>query len=380
MNPTPQASRLTPRTILIMAAGTGGHIYPGLAIARELQARGWSVHWMGTPSGMENTLVAKAGIPLTQVRISGVRGKGPMAWAVLPLRILTAFWQSTVAIFRIRPDVVLSMGGYVAFPGGMMAALWGKPLVVHEPGGVAGITNRLLAPVADRIVVGMEGAFARRVGARWANALPKPKRVDWLGTPVREDITRIPPPAERMGARDGKLRLLVVGGSLGAQTLNDLVLAALAAMRPEERPEVVHQAGQKLYDGLRAAYDQAGVAAEVLPFVDDMAARYAWCDILICRAGAITVAEIAAAGVAAMLFPLPWFVADEQSANADFLAGRGAGLAMKQLETTPAQLADVLRGLDRPKLIDMANRARALGKPDATRRCADLCEELARAA
>ena len=371
---------MTSRTLLIMAAGTGGHIYPGLAIARELQARGWSVHWMGTPTGMENRLVAQAGIPLTQVRITGVRGKGLLAWAVLPLRVLTAFWQSTRAIFAIRPDVVLSMGGYVAFPGGMMAALWGKPLVVHEPGAVAGLTNRLLAPVADRVVVGMEGAFERRVAQRWANALPKPKRVAWLGTPVREDITALAPPAQRFAGRAGPLRLLVVGGSLGAQTMNDLVLAALAALAPQERPQVVHQSGEKLFDGLRAAYDQAGVAAEVLPFVTDMAARYAWCDVLVCRSGAITVAEISAAGVAAILFPLPWFVADEQAANAAFLADRGAGIALKQLETTPAELAGVLRGLDRAKLADMASRARTLGKPDATRRCADLCQELAHAA
>jgi UDP-N-acetylglucosamine--N-acetylmuramyl-(pentapeptide) pyrophosphoryl-undecaprenol N-acetylglucosamine transferase len=371
---------MTARTILIMAAGTGGHIYPGLAIARELQSRGWSVHWMGTPGGMENKLVADAGIPLTQVRITGVRGKGMLAWAVLPARILTAFWQSTRAIFALRPDVVLSMGGYVAFPGGMMAALWRRPLVVHEPGAVAGLTNRLLAPVADRVVVGMDGAFARPVAQRWANALPKPKRTDWLGTPVREEIAALPPPADRLAGRAGKLRLLVVGGSLGAQTMNDLVLAALAAMTPAERPDVVHQSGQKLHDALRAGYERAGVAGEVRPFIEDMAARYAWCDVLICRAGAITVAEIAAAGIAAILFPLPWFVADEQAANAAFLADRGAGIALKQLETTPEQLATVLRGLDRSRLVDIATRARALGKPDATRRCADLCQELAHAA
>jgi UDP-N-acetylglucosamine--N-acetylmuramyl-(pentapeptide) pyrophosphoryl-undecaprenol N-acetylglucosamine transferase len=371
---------MSARTILIMAAGSGGHIFPGLAIARELQARGWSVHWMGTPTGMENRLVAQAGIPLTQVRMTGVRGKGLLAWAVLPLRVLRAFWQSTRAIFRIRPDVVLSMGGYVAFPGGMMAALYKVPLIVHEPGAIAGITNRVLAPVADRVVVGMEGAFARPVSQRWANALPKPRRTEWLGTPVREEIAAIAPPVERLGERTGRLRLLVVGGSLGAQTLNDLVLAALAALPAEGRPEVVHQSGEKLYDGLRAAYDKAGVAGEVLPFVNDMAARYAWCDVMICRSGAITVAEISAAGIAAILFPLPWFVADEQAANAAFLADRGAGIALKQLETTPAQLADVLRGLDRAKLADMASRARALGRPDATRRCADLCQELAHAA
>ncbi len=368
------------RTILIMAAGSGGHIFPGLAIASELAARGWKIHWMGTPTGMENRLVAQAGYPMTRVNMSGVRGKGALAWLVLPLRILVAFWQASAAIFRIRPDVVLSMGGYVAFPGGMMAALWGKPLVVHEPGAVAGITNRVLAPVADRVIVGMEGAFERKVAQKWANALPKPKRVEWLGTPVREEITAIAPPAERFAARSARLRLLVVGGSLGAQTMSDLVLAALAAMAPAERPEVVHQSGEKLFEGLRGAYAQAGVEGEVVPFIADMASRYAWCDLLICRSGAITVAEITAAGIAAILFPLPWFVADEQAANAAFLAEQGAGIAMQQLETQPAALAEALRSLDRHRLLDMARKARSLGKPDATRRCAELCVEIAHAA
>ena len=371
---------MSARTILIMAAGTGGHVFPGLAIAAELRARGWNIHWMGTRTGMENKLVAQAGIPLTQVDITGVRGKGAAAWIFLPLRILVAFWQSSVAIFRIRPDVVLSMGGYVAFPGGMMAALWRKPLVVHDPGAVAGIANRVLAPVADRVVVGMEGSFARRVSAAWANALPRPAKVLWLGTPVRREIAEVPHPDRRYATRTGKLRLLVVGGSLGAQTMNDLVLAALAAMPPEARPEVVHQAGEKLYAGLREAYAKQGVQAEVVPFIDDMAARYSWCDVLVCRSGAITVAEISAAGVAAILFPLPWFVADEQAANAAFLADRGAGIAMKQLETQPKDLAELLRGLDRTRLAELARKARALGKPDATQRCADLCMELAHAA
>lgn len=367
------------RTVLIMAAGSGGHIFPGIAIARELAARGWSVHWMGTPTGMENRLVAEAGYPLTQVNMSGIRGKGLVAYFTLPLRILRGFWQAWRALGRIRPDVVLSMGGYVAFPGGMMAALRGTPLVVHEPGAVAGITNRVLAPVADSVIVGMEGAFERKVASRWANALPKPRRVEWLGTPVREEIRAVAEPEARYAGRDGRLRLLVVGGSLGAQTMNDLVLAAVASMAPAERPQVVHQAGEKLYEGLAAGYARAGVDAEVLPFVRDMAARYAWCDVLVCRSGAITVAEIGAAGVAAILFPLPWFVADEQAANADFLASRGAGIALKQLETKPQQLAELLRGLDRTRLAEMARNARALGKPEATRRCADTCVELAHA-
>jgi UDP-N-acetylglucosamine--N-acetylmuramyl-(pentapeptide) pyrophosphoryl-undecaprenol N-acetylglucosamine transferase len=234
--------------------------------------------------------------------------------------------------------------------------------------------------MAERVIVGMEGAFDRKVAQKWANALPKPRRVDCLGTPVREEIAAIAPPDARYAGRAGRLRLLVVGGSLGAQTMNDLVLAALAAIPPGERPEVVHQAGTRLFEGLREAYAKAGVEGEVLPFVDDMAARYAWCDILICRSGAITVAEIGVAGVASILFPLPWFVADEQAANANFLAERGAGVALRQLETKPAELAQLLRGLDRDRLAAMARNARALGKPDATKRCAELCMELAHAA
>jgi UDP-N-acetylglucosamine--N-acetylmuramyl-(pentapeptide) pyrophosphoryl-undecaprenol N-acetylglucosamine transferase len=368
------------RTILIMAAGTGGHIFPGLAIARELQARHWKIHWMGTPAGMENKLVARAGYPMTHVSMTGVRSKGLVAWFLLPLKILVGFWQATRAIFRIRPDVVLSMGGYVAFPGGMMAVLWGKPLVVHEPGAVAGLTSRALALVADRVIVGIEGAFDRKVKGNLASHLPKPKRVEWLGTPVRSEIAAIEAPQARYAKRDGKLRLLVVGGSLGAQTLNDLVLAALKTLPENERPEVVHQAGEKHYEGLRAAYDSAGVAAEVVAFVDDMAARYAWCDVLVCRAGAITIAEVTAAGVAAILFPLPWFVHDEQLANAQSLSTKNAGIALEQLETSPMHLARLIASFTREGLADVAGRARSLGKPDATARCADVCQELAHAA
>jgi len=365
------------RTILIMAAGTGGHIFPGLAIGKELSSRGWNVHWLGTPAGMENQLVARAGYPMSTVSMTGVRSKGAVAWFLLPLKLLVAFWQATRVMFRVRPDVVLSMGGYVAFPGGMMAVLWNKPLVVHEPGAVAGLTSRALALVADRVIVGMEGAFERAVKGNLASKLPKPRNPSWLGTPVREEIAGLTEPEARYAQHSGKLRLLVVGGSLGAQTLNDLVLAALKAMPPESRPEVVHQAGEKHYEGLRAAYEAAGVNAEVVPFVDDMAARYAWCDVLVCRAGAITVAEVSAAGVAAILFPLPWFVQDEQAANAHFLASRNAGLSLAQLETSPAHLATVLASLTRDGLLDMARRARALGKRDATARCADLCVEAA---
>ena len=368
------------RTILIMAAGTGGHIFPGLAIAKDLVARGWTVHWMGTPSGMENRLVAEAGYPMVRVHMTGVRGKGPVAWLVLPVRLAIAFWQATLAIFRIRPDVVLSLGGYVALPGGLMAAFWRRPLVVHEPGAVAGLANRVLAPLADRVIIGMEGSFVRPAAQRWARWLPRPRKPLWLGTPVRTEIAQVAEPAARYAQHDGALRLLVVGGSLGAQTMNDLVLAALAAMPESARPRVVHQAGEKLHAGLVQAYVRAGVEGEVVPLIADMAARYAWCDVLVCRSGAITVAEITAAGIAAILFPLPWFVGDEQAANAAYLADRGAGVAMRQLETTPASLAAYLARITRGELAAMARRARELGHRDATRACADTCEELARAA
>lgn len=371
---------MTNRTILIMAAGTGGHIMPGLAIAKELVARGWKIVWMGTPTGMENQLVAEAGYPIVRVNMSGVRSKGALAWLLLPFRLLVASWQSTVAIFRVRPDVVLSMGGYVAFPGGMMAALWGKPLVVHEPGATAGLTNRALALVADRVIVGMEGAFDAPAPNAVAARLPKPKNVLWLGTPVRAEIAAIAEPNVRFRSREGRLRLFIVGGSLGAQSMNDLIVAALAGMEATGRPEVVHQSGERLFDALKASYASASVDAQVLPFIHDMDARYAWCDVMISRSGAITVAEIAVAGVAAILFPLPWFVADEQAGNARWLESRGAAVILDQLKTTPAQLADVLRGLTRERLADLARRARALARPEATARCADLCEELARAA
>jgi UDP-N-acetylglucosamine--N-acetylmuramyl-(pentapeptide) pyrophosphoryl-undecaprenol N-acetylglucosamine transferase len=365
------------RTILIMAAGTGGHIFPGLAIAKELVSRGWKVVWMGTPAGMEGRLVAQAGYPMEKVSITGVRGKGALAWLALPVKLLVAFWQSTSILFRVRPDVVLSMGGYVAFPGGMMAALWGRPLVVHEPGATAGLTNRALALVADRVVVGMEGAYEARTGHAVGDRIPRPRKVEWLGTPVREEIARVPDPDTRYAGRTGPIRLLVVGGSLGAQTLNELIVAALAAMPEAARPEVVHQAGERNYADLGKRYRDAGVKAEVVAFIDDMAERYSWCDVLIARSGAITVAEVGVAGVAAILFPLPWFVADEQAGNARFLESRGAAIRLAQLETTPASLAALLAGLTREKLAALAAAARSLGKADATRRCADLCEAMA---
>ena len=367
----------TKKTALIMAAGTGGHIYPGLAIAEVLVARGWAIVWLATPAGMEHKLVGKVGYPIEVVQMSGVRSKGIVAWALLPLVLLRAFWQSLKVIRRVKPDVLISMGGYIAFPGGMMGVLCGKPLVVHEPGAHAGLTNRVLALIADRVLVGFPKTFAQPPKNALAKLLPQPKKVEWLGTPVRADIAAIAEPATRMANRNGPIRLLIVGGSLGAKTLNDLVVAALATLDPVERPEVIHQSGEKNYDELVAAYRAAKVNATVLPFIDDMAAKYAWCDVMLCRAGAITVAELAAAGIASVLVPLPYFVAEEQDANARFLADAGAGMLVKQLETTPQSLAAHLKNFTREKLLGMATISRALGKPDATIACANACMEMA---
>jgi UDP-N-acetylglucosamine--N-acetylmuramyl-(pentapeptide) pyrophosphoryl-undecaprenol N-acetylglucosamine transferase len=369
------------RTALIMAAGTGGHVYPGLAIAEVLIARGWGVAWLATPAGMEHKLIAKSSIggqiAVEVVQMSGVRSKGLLAWALLPIVLLRAFWQSLGVIRRVKPDVVISMGGYIAFPGGMMGVLCGKPLVVHEPGAHAGLTNRVLALIADRVLVGFPRAFEQAPKNALAKLLPIPRKVEWLGTPVRGEITAVAEPALRYAGRNGPVRLLVVGGSLGAKTLNDLVVAALATLPRELRPEVIHQAGEKNYAELAGAYRRADVEATVLPFIDDMAQKYAWCDLMLCRAGAITVAELAAAGVASLLVPLPFFVAEEQDANARFLADAGAGVLVKQLESTPQTLAAQLRNLSREKLLAMATIARSLGKPNATARCADACMELA---
>lgn len=361
------------KTLLVMAAGTGGHVYPGLSIAGELAAQGWRIVWLGTPEGIENTLVAKAGYPLEQIRFGGLRGKGVLRWALLPFSLLRAFWQCWRVMLRVKPDVALGMGGYVTFPGGMMAVLYGAPLVIHESNAVAGLANRVLTLIADRVLVGFPDAYNKPIRNALPKMLPKPSNVQWLGNPVRADIAAVPAPAERYAGRSGPLRLLVVGGSLGAQGMNKLVVDALAAMAEPTRPQVVHQSGAKLFDELKAHYTEKSVAGEVLPYLDDMAARYAWCDVIVCRAGAMTVAEVAAAGVAAIFIPLPYAVEDEQTHNAAFLADLGAARIAQQKETSPQQLAALLASLTRDALQAMAEKARALGKPDATAQCAAVC-------
>jgi len=362
-----------------MAGGTGGHVMPALAVAAEMNARGWGVVWLGTQAGIEARLVPAAGYEIEWVSVSGVRGKGLVKALLLPVALLMAFYQALRALLRRRPDVVLGMGGYAAFPGGMMAVLLGRPLVIHEQNSVAGLTNRVLALLADRVLAGFPDAFSRATGNRLAAWIPSPKaaRVEWVGNPVRRDIAAVPPPAERFADRAGPLRLLVVGGSQGAQALNDTVPAALAALAAAERPEVVHQAGERHIEALRARYAALAVQAQPMAFIDDMASRYAWCDLLVCRAGALTVAEIAAAGVASILVPFPAAVDDHQTGNARFLADAGAAWLMPQGELTAERLAERLTGLTRAVLQKMAEKARALARPEATRWVADRCVECA---
>ena len=350
------------RTIMIMAGGTGGHVFPGLAVADFLRESGWRVVWLGARSGMEANLVPKRGYEMAWVSFSGLRGKGPVAFLLLPLRLLLAFWQSARAIFAHRPDVVLGMGGYISFPGGMMAALLGKPLVVHEQNSIAGLANKVLAGVADRVLCAFPGAL---------------ERATLTGNPVRPDIAAITAPERRYAQRSGPLRVLVVGGSLGAKALNDVVPRALALLTGE-KPLVTHQSGAQHVESLRQAYSSAGVQAATPAFVEDMAAAYAEADLVVCRAGAITVAEIAAAGVASVLVPYPHAVDDHQTANARFLADAGAAVLLPQSELSAERLAELLAGFDRERLREMAGRARSLARPDAASAVAKVCVELAR--
>ena len=349
------------KTILIMAGGTGGHIFPGLAVADEMRAAGWDVVWMGARGGMEERLVPPRGHRTAFIRAKAARGKGLLQKLLLPANLLFSFWESARHIRRIRPDVVLGLGGYVAFPGGMMASLLNRPLALHEQNAIAGLANRVLATVSDKVMVAFPEAL---------------KKAEWTGNPVRGEIAALAPPEQRFARRSGPLRILVVGGSLGAQALNEAMPKAMALLK--DRPVVVHQSGEKHLEALKRHYQDAGAQGELVAFIDDMARRYAEADLVICRAGAVTVAELSAGGVASVLVPFPHAVDDHQTANARFLADRGAAILLPQREMTAEKLAELIRTLDRPKLLEMAKRARALGKPEAARVVAQRCMALAR--
>jgi UDP-N-acetylglucosamine--N-acetylmuramyl-(pentapeptide) pyrophosphoryl-undecaprenol N-acetylglucosamine transferase len=340
-------------------------VIPGLAVARQMQSRGWSVSWLGTPAGMENRLVPPSGIPIDTIGFAGLRGKGALHAAAGALRLLGAFWQCLAILRRRRASAVLGMGGYVCFPGGVVAALLRKPLVLVNADAALLLSNRALLPVADRIAFGFDGEAAR--------ATP---RAVVTGNPVRPAIEALPAPAERYAGRSGPLRLLVVGGSLGAQVLNSAVPAALALLPAAQRPQVVHQTGGAQADSVRAAYAAAGIAAEVLPFISDMPQRLSACDLMVCRAGAITVSELCAAGVPAILVPLITSTTGHQRYNAVWMAAKGAALHLPQYELTPQKLAETLGAFTREGLLEMATKARAQARPHAAKRVADEIERL----
>ncbi len=348
---------------LVMAGGTGGHIFPGLAVAEALRERGWRVHWLGNQTGMEGRLVPPCGFAFESIDFGGVRGKGPLTLALLPLRLLKAFWQSIGVVRRVKPDVVIGLGGYITFPAGMMGVLLGKPLVLHEQNSVAGLANKVLAGVADRVYAAFPGAM---------------KKAQWVGNPLRAAFLQQPAPAQRFAGRSGPLRLLVVGGSLGAKSLNDIVPRALALIPAAQRPQVIHQSGATQIDALRVNYTAAGVQAELTPFIDDTARAFAEADLIVCRAGASTVTEIAAVGAAAVFVPFPAAVDDHQTTNARFLVDQGAGLLLPQKDMTAERLAELLQTTDRGTLLQWAQQAQKLAKTDATAQVVAACEELAR--
>nr|WP_218626386.1 undecaprenyldiphospho-muramoylpentapeptide beta-N-acetylglucosaminyltransferase [Pseudomonas sp. dw_358] len=347
-----------------MAGGTGGHVFPALACAREFQARGFSVHWLGTPRGIENELVPGAGLPLHLINVTGVRGKSKLSLLKAPFVILKAVWQARHIIRQLKPVCVVGFGGYVTGPGGLAARLSGVPVIVHEQNAIAGTANRLLVPFASRVCEAFPDTFG-----------PSAKRRT-TGNPVRSELFLETPRQARAGR---KSRLLVLGGSLGAEPLNKLLPQALVQVPEEWRPEVFHQAG-KLHDEITAQrYRDVGIEAQVAPFIKDMAQAYGWADLVVCRAGALTVSELAAAGLPSLLVPLPHAIDDHQTHNADYLAREGAAFLMPQATTGAAQLADRLKEvLMQPEKLDsMASTARRLAKPDATRSVVEVCLEVA---
>jgi len=353
---------------LIMAGGTGGHIFPGLAVAQALREQGWRVHWLGgrgqpgKPS-MESQLVPPQGFVFESIDFGGLRGKGLSTAVLLPLRLLKAFWQSIQVLRRVQPDVVVGLGGYITFPAGLMAVALSKPLILHEQNSVAGLANKVLAGVADRVFT----AFPKVI-----------KGAQWIGNPLRAAFLNLPTPEQRFVGRSGPLKLLVVGGSLGAKALNEIVPQALALIPPAQRPSVLHQSGAKQIDTLRANYAQAGVAAELTPFIDNTAQAFADADLVICRAGASTVTELAAVGAAALFVPLPSAVDDHQTVNARFLVDQGAGWLVPQRELTPQKLADMLLKMERSTLVDKGLQAKKLQKLDATEQMVAACVEVAK--
>lgn len=349
------------RPVLIMAGGTGGHVFPALAVADELRQRGVPVVWLGTHAGIEARLVVQAGYPIEWLSVTGLRGKKLSTLILAPLTLTRACWQALMIIRKRRPCAVLGMGGFASGPGGFMAWLSHTPLLIHEQNAIPGLTNRLLSKIAGTVMQAFPSAFGSRAKT--------------LGNPVRKTICDLPLPGKRLPLHQGRLRLLVVGGSLGAVKLNELLPQALAKIDPQMRPEVIHQTGIKNLDAARRIYHQYRVEAKVDAFIDDMAAAYAWADLVICRAGAMTVFELAAVGIASILVPYPYAVDDHQSANAAFLEAAGAAIVKQQKVLDSNWLTAIIIDLTqhRERLLQMANAARALAMPESAKQIAELC-------
>ena len=351
-------------TLMVMAGGTGGHVYPAMAVADYMQMQGWKVVWLTTEGGMENKLIEAKSYSKAMITMRGVRGRGLLGWVLLPIKLTIAFKQSFAAIRKYQPTVVLGMGGFAAFPGGLMAKLLGKPLVIHEQNSIAGLTNKTLAVFANKVLAAFPSAFG-------TTAL-------LVGNPVRQEITELSSPKQRYAERTGNLKLLVVGGSLGATALNEVLPKALAGLPKDTRPEVIHQAGEKHITALQANYYAAGVEADTKAFINNMAEMYAWADVVVCRAGALTVAELACVGVASVLVPFPHAVDDHQTYNALYLSDAGAAKLIQQTEFSVSKATVILSSLTREICLDMAIKAKQLAKPEAAGTVAKICMEMAR--
>jgi UDP-N-acetylglucosamine--N-acetylmuramyl-(pentapeptide) pyrophosphoryl-undecaprenol N-acetylglucosamine transferase len=358
---------MSQRPILIMAGGTGGHVFPALALARLLRERSYEVIWLGTHRGLEARIVPAEGIPIEWLSVGGLRGKGLLTLLAAPFRLAQALWQALGVIRRHRPVVVVGLGGFVTGPGGVAAWLTRRPLVIHEQNAVAGFTNRCLSHLAREVLEAFPGSFGRDVRTRA------------IGNPVRRDISAVRPPVERFADRSGPVRILVIGGSQGAARLNAVVPFALARLATSISFDVRHQAGERWIEAGRQSYAKAGVRADVRPFIEDMAEAYGWADLVICRSGALTVSELAAVGVGAILVPFPAAVDDHQTHNAQYLVREGAAVLIHDRELTADRLGDELQKLcgGRGKLLAMAERARLLAKPRAAEELAAACIELA---
>ena len=350
-------------TLMVMAGGTGGHVYPAMAVADYMQDHGWKIVWLCTEGGMENRLIEGKSYHKAMITMRGVRGKGLLGWLLLPIKLATALQQSFVAIRLHKPNVVLGMGGFAAFPGGLMAKIMRKPLVIHEQNSIAGLTNKTLSLIANKVLAAFPSAFVNNA--------------ELVGNPVRAEITQLAAPEQRYSQRTGKLNLLVVGGSLGAQALNDVLPKALAGL-PNNHFNIVHQAGEKHIAALQANYHAASRAADLKAFINNMAEQYAWADIVICRAGALTIAELACVGVASVLVPFPHAVDDHQTYNAKYLSDAGAAQLIQQAEFNVEKASEILQGLTRQMCLNMAIKAKQLAKPEATASVAKVCMEAAR--